>query len=106
MLRLIYCCAACFVLVGHMLAAEPDSAAARGYKFLTQKIYLPPDFTQEVFDEAWTQWPEPLKSQAEKATPEERRKMAFSRYGLTPRPDDPTKPLQYVVENSADGRTT
>lgn len=24
--------------------------------------------------------------------------IAFSRYGLTPRPDDPTKPLQYVVD--------
>jgi hypothetical protein len=80
-------------------AQESKSAAERGYKFLTQKIYLPPDFTQEVFDEAWKQWPEPLRSQAEKATPEERRKLAFSRYGLTPRPDDPTKPLQYVVAN-------
>src|SRR5262245_47930378 len=25
-------------------------------------------------------------------------KLAFERYGLTPRPDDPTKPLQYVVD--------
>lgn len=94
-----------YLLVGLLFSAavvaaqEPKTAAERGYQFLTQKIYLPPDFTQEVFDEAWTQWPEPLKSQAEKATPEERRKLAFSRYGLTPRPDDPTKPLQYVVEN-------
>jgi hypothetical protein len=81
------------------IAAESETPAERGYRFLTQKAYLPPDFTQEAFDHAWTQWPEPLRSQAEKATPEERRKMAFSRYGLTPRPDDPTKPLQYVVEN-------
>lgn len=80
-------------------AVDPKTAAERGYHFLTQKVYLPADFTQEVFDLAWTQWPEPLRSEAEKATPEERRKMAFSRYGLTPRPDDPTKPLQYVVEN-------
>jgi hypothetical protein len=88
-----------FLCAASVAAKEPNPAAERGYKFLTQKIYLPPDFTQEVFDEAWKQWPEPLRAQAEKATPEERRKMAFSRYGLTPRPDDPTKPLQYVVEN-------
>lgn len=81
-----------------------DSAAARGYRFLTEKAYLSPDFDQEIFDNVWKQWPEPLRSQAEKATPEERRKLAFSRYGLTPRPDDPTKPLQYVVD--ANGRWT
>jgi len=88
-----------FTCASRAFSEEPKTAAERGYQFLTQKVYLPPDFTQEVFDEAWTQWPEPLRSQAEKATPEERRLMAFSRYGLTPRPDDPTKPLQYVVEN-------
>src|SRR5262245_11483398 len=77
-------------------AAEPS--AARGYENLTQKVYLPPDFDQETFDAAWQHWPEPLKSQAEKASPAERRKMAFERYGLTSRPDDPTKPLQYVVD--------
>lgn len=85
--------------VSRSLAKEPQTAAERGYFNLTQKSYLPADFTQEVFDLAWTQWPEPLRSEAEKVTPEDRRKMAFSRYGLTPRPDDPTKPLQYVVDD-------
>ncbi|MFN0019722.1 MAG: cytochrome c [Pirellulaceae bacterium] len=70
----------------------------RGYWFLTEKTYLPPDFSQDIFDNVWKKWPEPFRTQAEKVTPEERRKMAFSRYGLTPRPDDPTKPLQYVVD--------
>ncbi|ADB16059.1 conserved hypothetical protein [Pirellula staleyi DSM 6068] len=74
--------------------------AERGYKLLTQKAYLPPDFDQETFDNTWKNWPEPLRSEAEKATPDERRRMAFSRYGLTPRPDDPTKPLQYVVDSA------
>jgi len=77
---------------------EKLTPAERGYRFLTEKAYLPPDFEQSTFDETWTVWPEPLRSQAEKATLEERRKMAFSRYGLTPRPEDPTKPLQYVVD--------
>jgi hypothetical protein len=79
-------------------AAEPSAAARRGYELLTQKPYLPPDFDQETFDNAWQQWPEPLRTEAEKATPEVRRQMAFQRYGLTPRPDDPTQPLQYVVD--------
>ena len=49
------------------------SAEQRGYWFLTQKAYLPPDFSQEVFDNVWKKWPEPLRTQAEKASPDERR---------------------------------
>lgn len=78
-----------------IFAREPS--AARGYEFLTTKALVPPDFPEAIFDEVWTMWPEPLRTEAEKATPEQRRKMAFARYGLTPRLDDPTKPLQYVV---------
>ena len=55
-------------------AADSPTAAERGYRLLVDKPYLPPDFDQEVFDEVWKQWPEPLRSQAEKATPEERRR--------------------------------
>jgi len=72
--------------------------AERGYRNLTEKAYLPPDFDQETFDATWQHWPEPLRTQAEKLAPGERRQMAFERYGLTPRPDDPMKPLQYVVD--------
>jgi mono/diheme cytochrome c family protein len=45
-----------------------------------------------------------LRSQAEQATPDERRQMAFSRYGLTPRPggENEITPLQYVVSKSGD----
>ena len=76
----------------------------RGYRFLVDKPYLPPDFDQETFDATWKYWPEPLRSQAAGATADERRKMAFTRHGLTPRPDDPSKPLQYVVD--AEGNWT
>jgi mono/diheme cytochrome c family protein len=75
------------------------AAPQRGYLDLVEKPYLPPDFDQETFDVVWKQWPEPLRSEAEKASPEQRRRMAFERYGLTPRPDDPSKPLQYVVDS-------
>ncbi len=100
---LAWACCALFILSG--IAQGNDlqppkglSAEHRGYWFLTQKAYLPPDFSQEIFDNVWKKWPEPLRSQAEKANPDDRRKLAFSRYGLTPRPEDPTKPLQYVVD--------
>lgn len=103
--------------------ADPD----RGFDFLTNHALLPSDFDQEVFDDLWRSWPEPLKSRAADASVAERRAMAFDRYGLTPRPDatnpttdtnnsstsvakpaapepttdgreDPGLPLQYVVD--------
>src|SRR5690348_11337911 len=74
-----------------------ESAAERGYRWLTTKAYLPPDFDQEVFDELWKSWEEPLRSQAERATADERRRLAFSRYGLTEAPDGAGQvALQYV----------
>src|SRR5438552_2748475 len=88
--------------LARLLVAEDgelhESAAARGYRFLVGKAYLPPDFDDETLTAAWKHWPEPLRSEAEGATAEERRQMAFDRYGLSPRPDDPSKPLQYVVD--------
>jgi mono/diheme cytochrome c family protein len=92
------CCAA-----GRGVETQPPAGASpeqRGYWLLVNKPYVTPDFDQETFDAVWKVWPEPLKSQAEKATPEQRRKMAFARYGLTPRPEDPTRPLQYVVDSA------
>ncbi|QEF96671.1 Cytochrome c [Stieleria maiorica] len=87
-------------------AADSDvsvdsEAAARGYRFLTETAVLPSDFHQSTFDALWTVWPEPLRSEAEKASPQRRREMAFERYGLTTRPgDDSGKPLQYVVDST------
>ena len=92
-----------WVLLACLLASVSKAdqrAAQRGYQNLTTKAYLPPDFTQETFDAVWRVWPEPLRSQAEAASPAERREMAFERYGLTHRPHDASgKPLQYVVDD-------
>jgi len=93
----------CLLFAQTTFASEPvqekaDSAAARGYQYLTQKAYLPADFDQETFDSLWKVWPKKLKAQAEQASEDERRELAFSRYGLNGRPEDPTKPLQYVVD--------
>lgn len=80
----------------------------RGYQLLVQRAYLSPDFEEVIFDNVWQVWPEPLRSRAAAATPAERRRLAFDRYGLTPRPetaaaDLPGPSLQYVVTAADDG---
>jgi mono/diheme cytochrome c family protein len=81
-----------------MVRAIADDAAERGYRVLVEQPVLSSDFNQRVFDEVWKSWPEPLRSEAAKSSVEQRREMAFKRYGLTPRPDNASgKPLQYVV---------
>jgi mono/diheme cytochrome c family protein len=98
----------CHVIVAALVCCAAPHArasdAARGHEHLLTQAYLPPDFDQEVFDALWTTWEEPLRSRAEQATPEERRRLAMERYGLLPHPDDPSRSVQYVV--SADGSWT
>ena len=83
-------------------SGQEETLAQRGYRLLTTKPYLSPDFDQATFDELWKTWEEPLRSQAEAASLEERRQMAFSRYGLTLAPGsqgfggETSVPLQYV----------
>ncbi|MDG2012879.1 MAG: c-type cytochrome, partial [Pirellulaceae bacterium] len=76
-----------------------ESEAQEGRDLLLNYAFLPRDFHQSTFDQLWKDWPEPLKSQAEQATPAERRQMAYDRFGLSSRQDAPEKPLQYVVDN-------
>lgn len=80
-------------------AEQPAATSAeRGHWLLLNKAYLPPDFDQETFDQLWQTWEEPLRGKAAAATPDERRKMAFTRYGLIERANDERhRPLQYVV---------
>lgn len=78
------------------MAAE-ESSAERGYRLLTSKAYLPPDFDQAVLDDLWKVWPQELREEAEQASPKERRKMIFSYYGIMERPEAETAPLGYVV---------
>ena len=79
--------------------AEPS--AAEGYRLLLEEPYVPASFDDPTLEQVWKVWPEPLRSRAAAATPEERRQMAFERYGWTPRPGDRSgKPLQYVVDDA------
>ena len=102
-IRLLIAVAVIAALFRSVTSAE--DAAARGYRVLTEQSLLPSDFNQATFDQVWKSWPEPLRSEAEKATPELRRRLAYRRYGLTERPNDNSNaPLQYVV--SEDGSWT
>ncbi len=85
------------------ISLESNKASAGyahpGYEILTTMPTLSADFDDEVFNNTWQVWEEPTRSLAEAATPEERRRMAFARYGLTTAPGDTTgKPQQYVVD--------
>ena len=78
------------------VSVAEDSAAARGYRFLTERAYLPADFDQQTFDLLWQHWPADLRARAKGASADERRRMAFEYYGLTLRPESDELPLQYV----------
>ncbi len=89
------------------LADSKSSPAERGWHYLIEKNYGEPTLTEERFEQLWKTWPEPLRTEAEQATPEQRRALAFSRYGFVadPNPDSKrTAPLN--VADSGDGRWT
>ena len=91
-------------LADHVAAMmEGLSAEAReGYRHLTRTVYLPPDFSDAVVDDlteqSWTlpyqtaEFPDVSASggwSAEKAA-------ALRAFGISPRPGEPSEPLQYV----------
>jgi mono/diheme cytochrome c family protein len=99
------CIAAVLLCIGGAApgaTSDPPHGRDRGLELLLSKPYLPADFDQEVFDDLWTVWEEPLRSQAEGAPVEERRRMAMERYGLVALPGDASRSMQYVVD--AEGR--
>lgn len=68
--------------------------AKRGYLHLVESVYLPSDFDQEIVDEIERQGNRGmdfLDGRVERGSP------FWSRFGLTARPDQPSKPMQYVV---------
>ena len=100
------CVILCLVLVGlesssaRVVAAEPDKEAAeRGYRLLLTAPFEAPFMTEKEYVDLWKFWPEPLRGQAEKATPEQRRQMALFRYGFQESADRPGPfPLQFTSD--------
>lgn len=88
-------------------AAEQASPAQHGWHFLIEKNYGKPTLTEQRFEQLWKTWPEPLKREAEQASTERRREMAFSRYGFVADPDpDSTRTAPLNVADSGDGQWT
>jgi mono/diheme cytochrome c family protein len=69
--------------------------AKAGYRHLTESVYLPPDFDEEVLKEIDTQ-PHDMPF-VDVSLTEGTRESTWLSFGLSPRPDDASKPLQYVV---------
>jgi len=93
-------------LVGVLKAAEKAESSVpweeqRGYQLLIGKQFTPPDMDPELFANLWQAWEEPLRTEAENATPEVRRKMSLSRYGFTEAPGrEGGAPLQYATDGT------
>jgi hypothetical protein len=66
-----------------------ETAAERGYRALLTVPLQPPDLTEQDYFDLWQFWPEPERSRAAQATPEERRKLLLARYGFQESPDRP-----------------
>ena len=82
---------------------ELESAPQRGLRLLRTEPYGKADLQVSHFDELWRYWPESLRSQAENATPTERRQMALHHYGMVSDPDDPMLPPLGVVDDQQGG---
>ncbi len=68
--------------------------ARQGYRFLTQKVYLPADFNQSVLDRLEeTNHDLPITDLPTLPEPQ----ATWRAFGMSPRHDDASKPLQYVV---------
>ncbi len=93
----------------HNLQEDPQQAAGyqpsaeRGYRLLRTKAYLPPDFTQEQFENLWTVWPAEKRQAAKSATPEQRREMIFREYGFAEPNDDLGSTALGYVEHPLEG---
>lgn len=75
-------------------------SAEKGYQILLNEAMAAPIMKVDDVDRLWTVWEEEEKTRAEKATPEERRRMTFERYGWAKRPGDdvPGLPLDYTED--------
>jgi len=86
---------------------QAQTPAERGWQHLIAKPFGDPNVTEAQFLELWKTWPEPLQSEAEQASTQQRREMAFRRYGFVADPDpdsERTAPLN--VADAGDGRWT
>ena len=75
--------------------AEMSEDGRQGYRVLTENAYLQPDFDSKVLDQLEEgDWKLPFPDAKEIS----KRDATLRAFGISPRHDDPSKPLQYVVQ--------
>jgi mono/diheme cytochrome c family protein len=79
------------------LEASMSWKAKAGFQHLTENVYLPADFDEDVLkslDAVDHQWPF-----LDQQLPQGTRQATWMTHGLSPRPNNPKRPLQYVVNS-------
>ncbi len=69
--------------------AHAQAASERGYHALLTVPLNPVLMTEQQYFDLWQYWPEPERSKAAAATPDQRRQMMLERYGFQESPDRP-----------------
>jgi mono/diheme cytochrome c family protein len=69
--------------------ADAQAASERGYHALLTVPLEAPLVTEQLYFDLWQYWPEPERSKAAAATPDQRRQMMLERYGFQESPDRP-----------------
>src|SRR5260370_11713975 len=69
--------------------ADAQAASERGYHALLTVPLNPAIITEQQYFDLWQYWPEPERSKAAAATPDQRRRMMLERYGFQESPDRP-----------------
>ena len=82
---------------------HPRLPRRAGLTRLRTEPYSPADFTADLFDRLWEIWPADLRAAAQQASPVERRRLAFSRYGMVADPANPDGPPLGVVDDGRGG---
>ena len=71
------------------LAVASPGSPEKGWDFLRNRAYLPPDFDQEDFDDLWRMWSASDQKSVAKLSLAERRRAIAEHYGLVLDPDTP-----------------
>ena len=69
--------------------ADAQAASERGYHALLTVPLESAAITEQQYFDLWQYWPEPERSKAAAATPDQRRQMMLERYGFQESPDRP-----------------
>ncbi len=87
-----------------LMMDQLSPAALRGYRNLVENVYLPHDFDEQVVEEledlslnSEFGWAEIVRGQSEATQWSKKREEALKKFGISVRPDEHDKPLQYVV---------